>query len=143
MHLDWRQLLRALEHTGSGQYGLDPDTGRLRFFDLHELYSEDPEELWELERFLLVEPLPLWCGQGWVREFAELVEGEEARLLAAAAEQERPITAVRRLLAESDELRQRWEAYYQAALAAEAEAWAAEAGLQPANLPPWREVASA
>ena len=132
MRLDWTQLVRALEHTDDGQYGVDPATGTVRFFDTHELDSDDPDELWALDRFLMVEPVPSWQVDAWWEEFLEALEpGARGRLPADP-------TAARRALRGLPDLRSAWRAFRRERVRAWAERWVAEQGLEPDNPPPWR-----
>ncbi len=132
MRLDWTQLVLALEHTDDGQYGVDPETGAVRFFDTHELESDDPDELWELDRYLMVEPVPRWQVDAWWEEFLDgLAPGTRAALPADPA-------AARRALRQAPELRSAWRAYRRDRVRRWAERWVAEQGLAPDNAPPWR-----
>ncbi len=135
MILSWRDLLRALEYRGDGQYGVDPISGRVTFFDVHALDSEDPQELLEEEACLMVEPLPDEVVADWVRAFAEERDLPE---LARAALARNPSRALRDLLAGRRELLEEWRARYRRHLEHAAERWVAAAGLEPENPPPWR-----
>ena len=135
MILNWRELVRALEHRGDGQYGVHPATGRVAFFDVHALSSEDPRELLDEEVYLMVDPIVDEVVAGWIRAFADEQGPPE---LAEAALTKNPSRALRKLLAGREELLEGWQARYREHLQEAAERWVETAGLAPENLPPWR-----
>ncbi len=138
MHLDWHQLLSALGFAGDGQYGLDRVSGRLRFFDLHELQSDDPRGLWDEAHFIMVEPLPEWSFGEWILAFAEEQDGDAVDLLVGAARETSPLIAVRRALHGRPPLEEAWQRFHRERMQSNAEEWVAAQGLVPDNPPPWR-----
>lgn len=134
MRLNWLDLVGALEHHGGGQYGVDPANGRVRFFDVHELESDDPRELLDTDRYLMVDPITDWTLQSWVTEFAKLVGKPD---LADAADSVRPAREIRRRLASDSAGLSAWSDYYRGRLQEAAEEWASAIGLAPENHPPW------
>lgn len=135
MILNWRELVRALEYRGDGQYGVDPRTGTVTFFDVHALTSDDPQELLDEEAFLMVDPVVDEVVGSWVRSFADERGMPE---LARAALERNPSRKLRELLADRGELLEEWKARYRRHLQEEAERWVEGAGLAPENPPPWR-----
>lgn len=136
MRLKWLDLVGALEHRGGGQYGVDPADGRVRFFDVHELESDDPRELLDTDRYLMVDPITDWTLQSWVTEFAKMLGKPD---LADAADSARPTREIRHRLAGDSAGLAAWNDFYRNRLQAAAEAWASATGLVPENLPPWSE----
>lgn len=137
MRLNWLDLVGALEHSGGGQYGVDPADGRIRFFDVHELESDDPRELLDTDRYLMIDPVTEWTLQNWVTEFAKMLGKPD---LADAADSGRPTREIRRLLAGDTASLTAWNEYYRSRLQEAAEAWASAIGLAPENNPPWVET---
>jgi len=135
MRLRWNELVRALEHRGDGQFAVDPSSGIVRFFDVHELESEDPLELLELERFLMVAPLPRGRVAEWVEEFAEMAERDD---IAELALEKRPLRRLKERLGGEPGTLGEWRAFYRNRLQEEAELWVKTVGLEPENPPPWR-----
>ncbi len=135
MILNWRELVRALEYRGDGQYGVDPATGRVTFFDIHALTSEDPQELLDEAAYLMVDPVADEVVAGWVRAFADERGLPE---LAEAALGKNPSKALRELLGGRDDLLGAWQERYREHLHEAAERWVENAGLEPENPPPWR-----
>ncbi len=139
MRLDWELLVRALDPGDDGMFGVDPATGEIVFFGHHELEGEDPEELWDEARYLMVDPVGAGVMGEWLEAFAESLEGPQAEALAAAARGSDPVRAANRVLRDAPELRRRWREYRRRRLCEHAEAWVVEQGLSPENPPPWRE----
>ncbi len=136
MRLNWVDLVSALEHRGGGQYGVDPANGRVRFFDVHELESDDPRELLDTDRFLMVDPIAEWTLQVWITEYAKTFGRPE---LADAADAPHPTREVRRRLAGDAAGLAEWSDYYRGRLQEAAETWASAIGLAPENHPPWSD----
>jgi len=134
MRLRWHELIRALEHRGHGQYGVDPVSGQVRFFDLHELESDDPLELLEEDTYVMIEPVPEGVVGEWVEELADLLGRAD---LAAAAESPNPLKEVRRRLAGEPGAQETWDRLYRRRLERMAEAWVRGQELSPENPPPW------
>ena len=135
MRLRWNELVRALEHRGDGQFAVDPSSGIVRFFDVHELESEDPLELLELERLLMVAPIPRGRVAEWVEEFAETAGRED---IAELALDRRPLRKLKERLGGEPGILGEWRAFYRRRVQEEAELWVKAAGLEPENPPPWR-----
>ncbi len=135
MRLRWNELIRALEHRGDGQFAVDPVSGTVRFFDVHELESDDPLELLEMERFLMVAPVPRGRVAEWIERFAEELGRED---LADVALEKQPLRRLKERLAGDPETLRLWRAFRRRRLEEEAEAWVESAGLAPENPPPWR-----
>jgi len=137
MRLRWNELIRALEHRGDGQFAVDPSSGTVRFFDVHELESDDPLELLEMERLLMVNPVPRGRIAEWVERFGEEIGRADVADLAL---EERPVRSLKDRFAGEPEMLDRWRTFHRERLQEEAEAWVESAGLQPENPPPWRSA---
>jgi len=135
MRLRWNELVRALEHRGDGQFAVDPDSGVVRFFDVHDLESDDPLELLDMERFLMVTAVPGGTVAEWIEDFAEDTGRPD---LADVTLEKKPLRRLKGKLAAEPELLERWKAFYRGHLQAEAEAWVESVGLEPEDPPPWR-----
>lgn len=139
MRLNWELLVRALDPGDDGLYGVDPATGEIRFFGHHELEADDPEELWDEARYVMVDPVPSGVVGEWLEAFAESVGGPLGESLVEAARGSDPVRGARRVLGDAPELRRKWRDHRRRELQEFAREWAAEHGLRPENPPPWDE----
>ncbi len=139
MRLDWELLVRALDPGDDGLYGVDPVTGEIRFFGHHELEADDPEELWDEARYVMVDPVSSGVVGEWLEAFAESVGGAVGEDLAEAARGSDPVRAAREVLRNAPDLRRRWREFRRQRLQEFAREWATGQGLRPENPPPWRE----
>jgi len=135
MRLRWTELIRALEHRGDGQFAVDPVSGNLRFFDVHELESDDPLELLDLARFIMVAPPPRGRIAEWIERFAEEIGRQD---LVDVALDVRPLRRLKEKLSHERDTLQLWKTFYRRRLEEEAETWVQGAALAPENPPPWR-----
>lgn len=136
MRLRWTDVIRALDHRGDGQYGVDRETGNVQFFDVHELESDDPREILDEAACVMVDPVADWVVGEWVAELAEQL-GRAG--LTDAADDPHPRRAVRRRLADEPDELEAWRCLYRRRLEEAAEAWVESHGLRPENSPPWRD----
>jgi len=113
---------------------VDPLSGQVRFFDLHELQSDDPLELLEEDAYVMIEPVPEGVVGEWVEELADFLGRAD---LAAAAESPDPLKEIRRRLAADPRAQEAWDRLYRRRLERMAEAWVRAQKLSPENPPPW------
>ena len=135
MRLRWNELVRALDHRGDGQFGIDPRSGDVRFFDVHDLESDDPLELLDMDRYVLIAPPPNGRIAEWIERFAEETGRNDLIDLALGRD---PLHRLKETLSGDAEALQLWKAFYRQRLQEEAEVWVETAGLAPENPPPWR-----
>ncbi|MBN1421101.1 MAG: hypothetical protein JXP34_20180 [Planctomycetes bacterium] len=144
MKLDWDTLFEAFEQESETVTSyLDRATGRI--LQVNELDPEasdlDAEEAASLpERYLRIVPANADEEKAWAREFLDGLGDEALRAsLRESLDQPDGIVAFGNALGPTPSVRQEWFTFREDRIFARIDTWLRNAGISPANAPPWQE----